>query len=736
MKDMEPAAVRTRYFDFFTLAPVGFCSVGKQGLIVETNPAADTLLGAAAGSLINEPFNRFIHHEDRNAFRLYNKEVPGHGDPQSLELQMLKMDGTAFWAHLTATSAMNADGSPMIHTVIIDITGRKQAEKKLVESEAKHRYESSLMRSMCDSVPDMIWAKDLEKRYVFANKALCSRLLNADDTDEPLGKTTLFFAERERLRHADNPEWHTFDSICRHTDALTMESGTPLHFDDSGKVRGKFLFLDILKAPFIDQTGKMIGTVGSARDVTTAKEMEQRLNQREAQMRAITDSARDGILMIDRNGIISYWNPAAVRIFGYARKEAIGKNLHLLLAPQRYQEAHQAAFAGFRQTGRVNAINSIIELEARHKDGHEITVELSLSSLHFQDGWHSIGIIRDITDRKQAEAVLQESEENHRLLFENANDAIFIVDMNAQMLAVNSTSLRLLCYTREELMSMTVYQVNSPKNRQRIQERIEMLMEQGCLTFETEHLRKDGSLIPVEISARRITWDGKPAIMSISRDISERKLADETRKTALQEKEVLLREIHHRVKNNMQVISSLLHLQASRVKHEQARQALIESQQRILAMAMIHETLYGGQNLATIDLCAYLKRLVHYLQGAYGTQADIRFCLELDPVELDINQAVPCSLILNEIITNAFKHAFPDGKKGTVRIKLHSVNDREVLLEISDNGVGITADPDLGNPATLGLMLVQRLLKKQLKGSLSMVSEGGTAFTLRWPLPG
>jgi len=152
-------------------------------------------------------------------------------------------------------------------------------------------------------------------------------------------------------------------------------------------------------------------------------------------------------------------------------------------------------------------------------------------------------------------------------------------------------------------------------------------------------------------------------------------------------------------------------------------------------MAMIHETLYGSQNLASIDLSAYLKNLIQHLQGAYSTRGDIRISLELERVELDINQAVPCSLILNELITNAFKHAFPAGRKGMIQIKVYMDNDREVVLELNDNGVGLAANQDLSNPSTLGLRLVQGLLKKQLKGSLDIVKEGGTTFILRWPLP-
>jgi two-component system cell cycle sensor histidine kinase/response regulator CckA len=157
-----------------------------------------------------------------------------------------------------------------------------------------------------------------------------------------------------------------------------------------------------LEARNVPYKGKNVRTV-EFRDITERKRDEEALRKSEAQMRAITDSAQDAILMMDQNGRISYWNPAAESIFGYTCDEAIGKNLHQLIAPQRYHEAHHAAFARFQQTGQGNVVDSTLELKACHKNGHEISVELSLSSLHLQDCWHSVGIIRDITERKQAE---------------------------------------------------------------------------------------------------------------------------------------------------------------------------------------------------------------------------------------------------------------------------------------------------------------------------------------------
>ena len=160
-----------------------------------------------------------------------------------------------------------------------DIVCHKRAETERAESEERSRKLSTLLRSMCDNVPDMIWAKDLEKRYIFANKALCRGLLQAEDTDEPIGKNDLFFARRERERHPENRQWHTFGELCRDSDQITMEAGEKRQFDEYGNVRGQFLFLDVHKTPFIDDSGAVIGTVGSARDVTLHRRAEEELRR-------------------------------------------------------------------------------------------------------------------------------------------------------------------------------------------------------------------------------------------------------------------------------------------------------------------------------------------------------------------------------------------------------------------------------------------------------------------------
>jgi len=154
-----------------------------------------------------------------------------------------------------------------------------QKVKGLKKNQKRLQPLSKIQRLMSDNVPDMIWAKDLDKRFIFANKAICQNLLIAGDTLEPIGKTDLFFAERQRALHPENPDWHTFGELCRDSDTITMKKGIPQQFDEFGNVKGKFLFLDVHKAPFINEAGEIIGIVGSARDVTKAKKIEKKLKK-------------------------------------------------------------------------------------------------------------------------------------------------------------------------------------------------------------------------------------------------------------------------------------------------------------------------------------------------------------------------------------------------------------------------------------------------------------------------
>jgi PAS domain S-box-containing protein len=183
-----------------------------------------------------------------------------------------------------------------------DITDSHRAEQELIESRTKYKYMYNVFRLMADNIPDLLWAKDLRKRYLFANKAICEKLIGADDTEEPIGKTDMFFAERERNTHPDDPDWYTFGESGTDTDELTMRQKAPGRFDESGNVRGQYLFFDIQKAPLVDEDGNIIGTVGSGRDITKQKLMEKEFQDLYQRNRAIIGALPDLMFLFDEYG--------------------------------------------------------------------------------------------------------------------------------------------------------------------------------------------------------------------------------------------------------------------------------------------------------------------------------------------------------------------------------------------------------------------------------------------------
>ena len=225
-------------------------------------------------------------------------------------------------------------------------------------------------------------------------------------------------------------------------------------------------------------------------------------------------------------------------------------------------------------------------------------------------------------------------------------------------------------------------------------------------------------------------------ISSAIRDISGRKLAEQRLLDSLDEKDVLLREIHHRVKNNLAVISSLFYLQSTYTDDQVTLKLLQESQDRVRSMALVHELLYGSESLAAVDFSKYASDLCEQLIQTYGHPAGrVRLTKDLEPCRLDIEQAVPCGLVLNEIMSNAIKHAFPGGREGTIHLTLRRRLDGACLLSVADDGVGIPPGLDLAAPGSLGLRLI-RTLARQLDGQIEVVPlQPGTGFRLTFNVP-
>lgn len=336
------------------------------------------------------------------------------------------------------------------------------------------------------------------------------------------------------------------------------------------------------------------------------------------------------------------------------------------------------------------------------------------------------------------------SEAGARLLFDKAVQAILSVDGNGQIVDANPMASRMFGYTSAELIGMPLEDLLPERLRQRHRELREEYGQNPRhrltgIGMDLVARRKDGSDFPVEIGLTHLSGEGL-TIAFIS-DISPRKKAALERESlisrlesALGEKTVLLREINHRVKNNLSVISALLGMQADEIENEQARSALGDSQQRVLSMALVQEYLYADEHLDRVNFGKYMRQLADQIGAAWMVEPGrVSVAVEAEEIDLPVNRAIPCGLILNELLSNAFKHAFPGARSGNIDLLFTKVDAGRVSLSCRDNGVGIPEDFDWQHAESLGLRIIQ-ILAKQIDGTLTLDRGGGeTRFEVLFP---
>lgn len=324
--------------------------------------------------------------------------------------------------------------------------------------------------------------------------------------------------------------------------------------------------------------------------------------------------------------------------------------------------------------------------------------------------------------------------ERFRALLDETNDAIFLSEVPSTKFAdFNNSACEQLGYSPQEMIKMSVNDIIAPGQIEEMKDIISNLIKGKHLenrqTVETVLRRQDNSQIYAEINISLVRFSDDFYIVMVARDITERKEFENALKSSLEEKEVLIREIHHRVKNNMQIISSLLNLQKQYVNDEEASDVLLESQNRVRSMAMIHEKLYKTRNFSEINFADYIRSLVDDLFHSYGVNpAQIKKKMILEEVMLGLETAIPCGLIISELVTNTLKYAFPNHMGGEFKIELYFVDGLYHLI-ISDDGVGIPPQIDFDETETLGLQLVHTLVN-QLEGTVDLIRNNGTEFKI------
>lgn len=512
--------------------------------------------------------------------------------------------------------------------------------------------------------------------------------------------------------------------ISRSDNSITAET-------QSSKFKNENMILWCKASPLYNEYGELIGAIESMRDVTEHKKIEYALKESEHRFKDLFNHMGSGVAIFESINAgedfeLMDINHAGVIMVNVSKDDVIGKNLTEVLP-------------GAGKFGLLNVIKSVWRtgkpeyLPASRYQDQRLNFWVDNYVYKLSSG-EVVMVFDNITRRKQAEDALRESERKYRDLVELLPLSVFETDEKGNYAFANPAAFETFGYTTEDIKSgMNIMQVVIPEDQVRVMENFGRVIDGEKLGgMEYTVKKKDGSFHPIIVHVDPIIHNDKfKGLRGVIVDISELKDTENKLKASVKEKDMLIKEIHHRVKNNMQIISSLLSLQKQFIDDEEFIDLLQESQNRVKSMAMIHEKLYQSNDLIHINVSEYIKGLVLDLFNSYNIQKEqIKLNIEVEDFSMGIETAVPCGLIISELISNSLKYAFPEGKKGKVYVGLKTLNDKgKYELKISDNGIGLQDQIDLQKTNTLGLQLVN-ILTKQLNGLILINREYGTEFKI------
>lgn len=495
---------------------------------------------------------------------------------------------------------------------------------------------------------------------------------------------------------------------------------------------------------------------GTLIDFTETKNIQHVLQESEQNYKSLIEHTSAGIMIHDEKGDAIYANPAALKLIGVASlNDLADKNIFSYVLPQYHDKIRT------RKDEIKKGIDAtFVPMQARMPDGRVIDLETKTNHITYK-GKPAIEVVihdtaiqrqmerdkirlqieeettrelkREIASHIRTRQRLNANQKYVRLLIDSSLDMIFACDQDKKITEFNTSAQHVFGYGLKEVLGKHISMLCA--NAAECENTFNIVLQQGTYMCETEHIKKDGSKFIALVSSSILKNERGEilGLMSISRDITRIKEAEEQLKKSVHEKEILLKEIHHRVKNNMQVISSILKLQSAYVEDKKTVELLNECRNRISSMAFIHASLYMKKDFANVHFADYVGNIATNLQQSYSSNdKKIELKLDIPDFYMHIDDAIPCGLIINELLSNSFKYAFSDKKTGTIGL---SVKNRQenVILAIWDDGKGISKNIDYKNTQSLGLQLVNSLVE-QLSGKMELQSKPneGTKFVIEF----
>jgi PAS domain S-box-containing protein len=643
--------------------------------------------------------------------------------------------------------------------VFEDVTERNRAESALRESR-------QILEGILNTIPVRVFWKDKKLTYLGCNTPF-ARDAGFERPEDVIGRDDYSMGWRDQAE------------LYRADDRAVIESGKPKLMIEEPQTTpaGETIYLLTSKLPLLDARGDAIGVLGTYLDITERRKAEAQLQESRQLFSDIISFLPDPTFVIDRDGTVLAWNRAIELLSGVSAGDIIGKGdyayshwlygkrrpilIDLVLYPD--QDAARLNYYNIQWEGRtITAQTDIISPGSSHMKILSLVASPLLDSQGKITG--AIESMRDITHIKETEAELfrinqnletivqertraLEEEVAQRMRAENdvqdalsytrsvieANpDLMVVLDGTGTVLDVNAAAEILTGMPRGQLIGTQYFRYLVDDGTHA--DAFSRLLEQGRIEKIIQISRKDAHIIPLAINATIIAGStGTDTRIIVSgHDITRQKQDEAAIQASLDEKVILLREVHHRVKNNLQIIISLTNLQMRQTGDPTVKQIMAETQNRVRAMSLVHEKLYRSESLSHIDFADYIRFLATQLFSFYGMDTQrVRLDISMEKIMVDINTAVPLGLLMNELVSNALKHAFPDGREGMISISGGEEGNR-ITLFVRDNGIGIPESLDWKNTTTLGMRLVTSLID-QIDGTIVLDRDHGTLFTITVP---
>ena len=620
----------------------------------------------------------------------------------------------------TADQPLTDDDFQLIQAVADQISLTIRNALLYKDLQEARENQQRMLRSLLDVTPDIIIFKDVN--HVFLACSESKRRHTGRTMNEMIGITDfdIFAPDQAQKFHEEEKQ--------------VMETGQSLTFEHFLDTPLGTRWYEAIKTPIYNAAGEVAGVLCTERDITGRIKAEKALRESQRTLATLMSNLPGMVYRCrnDRNWSMEFVSEGCFDLTGYPSPSLIGNR--------------DIAFGQLIHPDDRDKVRSEIQQQLNKKRPFRLTYRISTATGEEKWVWeqgrgvfspegslvHLEGFIHDVTDRIQAE--LERDKQRHMLqtVMDSMPDFITFKDRDSNFMICNRAFLDFLQISEEEAIGRSDLDFFSVEDAWAFRYEEMQVMETGQ-TLITEH-RTEGSWgIRWDEAIKVPLYDEQGRVMGVlstSRDIASRKKAEENIKISLREKEILLKEVHHRVKNNLQVISSLLTLQTDYVDDPVIRAMFQESRDRVRSMALVHERLYQSPDLSGIDPEDYVNSLIVHLFRAHGAESrGIRQRTAVDNVKLSLDTAIPCGLIINELVSNSLKYAFREGQEGIISIVLQRHGGNNVRLVVSDNGVGLPDSVNWMNSQSLGLQLVVMLVR-QLEGAVELDTQNGTTFQI------